>query len=99
MYFFLKYLVTLFYKKLRIKIVVSFLCESGPRSLRRSSIPLVLEETQYTPSPGGDPVYPWSWRRSRLHLDMEEMPYALLVHSLERFEKAAPTLDYISPPG
>jgi len=32
MYFFLKYLVTLFYKKLRIKIVVSFLCESGPRT-------------------------------------------------------------------
>jgi len=30
MYFFLKYLVTLFYKKPRIKIVVSFLCESGP---------------------------------------------------------------------
>jgi len=30
MYFFLKHLVTLFYKKLRIKIVVSFLCESGP---------------------------------------------------------------------
>jgi len=30
MYFFLKYLVTLFYKKLKIKIVVSFLCESGP---------------------------------------------------------------------
>jgi len=30
MYFFLKYLVTLFYKKLRIKIGVSFLCESGP---------------------------------------------------------------------
>jgi len=28
MYFFLKYLVTLFYKKLRIKIIVSFLCES-----------------------------------------------------------------------
>jgi len=35
MYFFLKYIVTLFYKKLRIKIVVSFLCESGPRSLGR----------------------------------------------------------------
>jgi len=33
MYFFLKYLVTLFYKKLRIKIVVSFLCESGPRDM------------------------------------------------------------------
>jgi len=33
MYFFLKYLATLFYKKLRIKIVVSFLCESGPRIL------------------------------------------------------------------
>jgi len=31
MYFFLKYIVTLFYKKHRIKIVVSFLCESGPR--------------------------------------------------------------------
>jgi len=31
MCFFLKYLVTLFYKKLRIKIVVSFLRESGPR--------------------------------------------------------------------
>jgi len=30
MYFFIKYIVTLFYKKLRIKIVVSFLCESGP---------------------------------------------------------------------
>jgi len=30
MYFFLKYLVTSFYKKIRIKIVVSFLCESGP---------------------------------------------------------------------
>jgi len=27
---FRKYLVTLFYKKLRITIVVSFLCESGP---------------------------------------------------------------------
>jgi len=34
MCFFLKYLVTLFYKKLRIKIVVSFLCESGPWTLR-----------------------------------------------------------------
>jgi len=33
MYFFQKYLVTLFYKKLRIKIVVSFLCESGPSVL------------------------------------------------------------------
>jgi len=30
MYFFLKNIVTLFYKKLRIKIVVSFLRESGP---------------------------------------------------------------------
>jgi len=30
MYFFLKYLVTCFYKKLRIKIVVSFLFELGP---------------------------------------------------------------------
>jgi len=30
MCFFLKYLVTLFYKKLRIKIVVSFFRESGP---------------------------------------------------------------------
>jgi len=29
-YFFIKYIVTLFYKKLRIKIVVSFLRESGP---------------------------------------------------------------------
>jgi len=29
MYFFLKDLVTLFYKELRIKIVVSFLFESG----------------------------------------------------------------------
>jgi len=35
MYFFLKYLVTLFYKKLRIKIVLSFLCESGPRALKK----------------------------------------------------------------
>jgi len=33
MCFFLKYLVTLFYKKLRKKIVVSFLRESGPRHL------------------------------------------------------------------
>jgi len=32
MYFFLKYIVILFYKKLRIKIVVSLLCESGPRT-------------------------------------------------------------------
>jgi len=31
MYFFLKYIVTLFYKKLRIKIVVYLLRESGPR--------------------------------------------------------------------
>jgi len=31
MYFVLKYIVTLFYKKLRIKIVVSLLRESGPR--------------------------------------------------------------------
>jgi len=30
MYFFLKYIVTLFYKKLRIKIVVSLLRELGP---------------------------------------------------------------------
>jgi len=30
MCFFLKYIVTLFYKKIRIKIVVSFLCELGP---------------------------------------------------------------------
>jgi len=30
MCFFLKYLVTLFYKKLKIKIVVSFHRESGP---------------------------------------------------------------------
>jgi len=33
MCFFPKYIVTLFYKKLRIKIVVSFLCESGPRAV------------------------------------------------------------------
>jgi len=33
MYFLLKYIVTLFYKKLRIKIVVSFLSESGPRMI------------------------------------------------------------------
>jgi len=32
MYFFLKYIVTLFYKKLRIKIVVCLRRESGPRS-------------------------------------------------------------------
>jgi len=32
MYFFLKYIVTLFYKKLRIKIIVCLLCESGPRT-------------------------------------------------------------------
>jgi len=38
MYFFLKYLVTLFYKKLRIKIVVSFLCESGPRFIKSRNI-------------------------------------------------------------
>jgi len=31
---FLKYLVTLFYKKLKIEIVVSFLRESGPWSSR-----------------------------------------------------------------
>jgi len=31
MYFFLKYIVILFYKKLRIKIVVCLLRESGPR--------------------------------------------------------------------
>jgi len=30
MYFFLKYIVTLFYKELRIKIVVCLLRESGP---------------------------------------------------------------------
>jgi len=30
MYFFLKYIVTLFYKKLRIRIVVCLLRESGP---------------------------------------------------------------------
>jgi len=30
-FFLLKYIVTLFYKKLRIKIVVCLLCESGPR--------------------------------------------------------------------
>jgi len=30
MYFFLKYIVTLFYKKLRIKIVACLLRESGP---------------------------------------------------------------------
>jgi len=30
MYFFLKYIVTLFYKKLRIKIVVRLLRESAP---------------------------------------------------------------------
>jgi len=33
MYFSLKYIVTLFYKKLRIKIVVSLLRESGPWNL------------------------------------------------------------------
>jgi len=31
MYFFLKYIVTLFYKKLRIKMIVCLLRESGPR--------------------------------------------------------------------
>jgi len=35
MYFFLKYIVTLFYKKLRIKIVVCLLRESGPWQLFR----------------------------------------------------------------
>jgi len=34
MHFFLKCIVTLFYKKLRIKIVVSLLRESGPRGPR-----------------------------------------------------------------
>jgi len=33
MYFFLKYIVTLFYKNLKIKIVVCLLRESGPWSL------------------------------------------------------------------
>jgi len=40
MYIFLKYIVTLFYKKLRIKIVVCLLRESGPWRLderRRSA--------------------------------------------------------------
>jgi len=32
MYFFLKYIVTLFYKKLRIQIVVCLLRESGPHA-------------------------------------------------------------------
>jgi len=43
MYFFLKYLVTLFYKKLRIKIVVSFLCESGPwRTVSVSGLDIII---------------------------------------------------------
>jgi len=41
MYFFLKYIVTLFYKKLRIKIVVSFLRESGPWILKAIFIKLL----------------------------------------------------------
>jgi len=38
MYFFLKYIVTLFYKNLRIKIVVCLLRESGPSCLLSSLI-------------------------------------------------------------
>jgi len=34
-YFFLKYIVTLFYKKLRTKIVVCLIRESGPRHYRQ----------------------------------------------------------------
>jgi len=52
MYFFLKYIVTLFYKKLRIKIVVCLLCESGPRDIYQllSSLCCALV-TQYTTPP------------------------------------------------
>jgi len=35
MYLFIKYIVTLFYKKLRIKIVVCLLRESGPWFLKK----------------------------------------------------------------
>jgi len=38
MFFFLKYIVTLFYKKLKIKIVVSFLRKSGPRVKTESAL-------------------------------------------------------------
>jgi len=38
MYFFLKYIVTLFYKKLRIKIVVCLLRDSGPCRLAQRAI-------------------------------------------------------------
>jgi len=42
MYFFLKYIVTLFYKKLRIKILVCLLRESGPWILNHFFIILVV---------------------------------------------------------
>jgi len=38
MYFFLKYIVTLFYKKLKIKIVACLLRESGPWKLGSKEI-------------------------------------------------------------
>jgi len=57
MNFFLKYLVTLFYKKLRIKIVVSFLCESGPCSLVLFKLSL-FRKLQYS-NLSIDPLYIW----------------------------------------
>jgi len=56
MYFFLKYIVTLFYKNLRIKIVVCLLRESGPRTKahRVNLLNLgiaVVHSINYTPRP------------------------------------------------
>jgi len=48
MYFFIKYIVTLFYKKLRIKIVVSLLRESGPWQLKQSSLYILIEVEVFT---------------------------------------------------
>jgi len=53
MSFFLKYLGTLFYKKLRIKIVVSFLCESGPRPHNALLKKHLLTKKEKLPSRGG----------------------------------------------
>jgi len=54
MYFFLKYLVTLFYKKPKVKIVVSFLCESGPLSMESVSPELLAG---YLAAPLGSELY------------------------------------------